>query len=134
MDSTIRDEWVAALRSEEYTQGTGYLRTGNEYCCLGVLCDLAVKHDVIPAPVRSSDRESGIHTSTEFYIYGPDDDTSYVSLPKAVAEWAELDERNPEVEIPDAVFPDETHSAELAELNDDTHSFVEIADLIEDQL
>ena len=33
--------WVAALRSGKYRQGQGGLRTGDRYCCLGVLCDLA---------------------------------------------------------------------------------------------
>lgn len=33
-------QWVAALRSGEYTQ-TGYvLRNGDSFCCLGVLADL----------------------------------------------------------------------------------------------
>lgn len=36
--------WIAALRSGEYCQGNGSLRPGsNEFCCLGVLCDLASK-------------------------------------------------------------------------------------------
>lgn len=36
--------WIKALRSGKYKQGKGYLRTNkNEFCCLGVLCDLAAK-------------------------------------------------------------------------------------------
>lgn len=35
-------EWTDALRSGEYQQGTGCLRTGDDnFCCLGVLSDLA---------------------------------------------------------------------------------------------
>lgn len=41
----IADRWVAALRSGEYRQGKGALRIGDEFCCLGVLCDI-VKDDV----------------------------------------------------------------------------------------
>lgn len=37
------DEWAVALRSGEYRQGTGSLRTGNKFCCLGVYGDLCVK-------------------------------------------------------------------------------------------
>ena len=38
----IKQKWVAALRSGDYKQGRGYLRTiDNEYCSLGVLCDLS---------------------------------------------------------------------------------------------
>lgn len=41
----VYDLWIEALRSGEYRQGRGRLRnvTGTEFCCLGVLCDLAVK-------------------------------------------------------------------------------------------
>ena len=47
MKPEIQAEWVAALRSGEYKQGTGVLRSeANEFCCLGVLCDLAVKAGV----------------------------------------------------------------------------------------
>lgn len=35
--------WIAALRSGKYKQGKGSLKEGNKYCCLGVLCDLAIK-------------------------------------------------------------------------------------------
>lgn len=47
MNPEIKAAWVAALRSGEYKQGRGQLRnTDDEYCCLGVLCDLAVKAGV----------------------------------------------------------------------------------------
>lgn len=37
----ILNEWVAALRSGKYKQGTRYLRNCNDtYCCLGVLLDI----------------------------------------------------------------------------------------------
>ena len=32
--------WVAALRSGEYKQGYQYLHCGNEFCVMGVACDL----------------------------------------------------------------------------------------------
>lgn len=35
-------EWIAALRSGAYKQGTGMLRNiDNNFCCLGVACDLS---------------------------------------------------------------------------------------------
>lgn len=46
MDPVIKQKWVAALRSGQYTQGIGQLRVHNKttdavsFCCLGVLCDL----------------------------------------------------------------------------------------------
>lgn len=34
----LKHAWIKALRSGEYTQDNGYLKTKNGYCCLGVLC------------------------------------------------------------------------------------------------
>ena len=43
MEKKLKAKWVKALRSKEYKQGTGRLRNAdtNEYCCLGVLCDIS---------------------------------------------------------------------------------------------
>ena len=41
MNKEIAKSWVEALRSGEYTQGKNMLRYRDNYCCLGVLCDLA---------------------------------------------------------------------------------------------
>lgn len=35
--------WVKALRSGEYKQIQGLLKDDSGFCCLGVLCDLAMK-------------------------------------------------------------------------------------------
>jgi hypothetical protein len=44
MNPEFKTQWIAALRSGEYTQGHGTLQThDNEFCCLGVLCDLYAK-------------------------------------------------------------------------------------------
>lgn len=41
MSKTLSSKWIDALRSGKYTQGRGYLKSlNNEYCCLGVLCDV----------------------------------------------------------------------------------------------
>lgn len=40
MKKEVAEIWVQALRSGKYKQGQGALRTGDAYCCLGVLCDL----------------------------------------------------------------------------------------------
>lgn len=41
MDSQLKTDWVAALRSRKYKQGRFYLKNfDDEYCCLGVLCDI----------------------------------------------------------------------------------------------
>lgn len=44
MNTDIKARWIEALRSGEYAQGMHVLRSpGDAYCCLGVLCDIAVK-------------------------------------------------------------------------------------------
>lgn len=41
MNSQIKDEWVAALRSGRFKQTfEGYLRKKNGFCCLGVLAQI----------------------------------------------------------------------------------------------
>ena len=41
--SSVKQQWIAALRSGEYKQGRWALRTDSGYCCFGVLCDLYAK-------------------------------------------------------------------------------------------
>lgn len=41
MDAKLKEDWVRALRSGEYEQGRKRLKSGNNYCCLGVLCKVA---------------------------------------------------------------------------------------------
>lgn len=44
MDAEVKAKWLEALRSGEYTQGEGRLRNRREeFCCLGVLCDVLDK-------------------------------------------------------------------------------------------
>lgn len=41
MNPEMKQKWLEALRSGKYQQGKHYLRTTqDQYCCLGVLCDL----------------------------------------------------------------------------------------------
>ena len=82
----IRQKWVEALRSGEYSQGKSKLRRKesdekDSFCCLGVLCELAVKEGVIEAA-----RDQG----SSYYIYVGD--SNY--LPEKVREWVGLTERS----------------------------------------
>jgi hypothetical protein len=45
VNKQLRDEWVKALRSGEYQQGRGGLRSEDKYCCLGVLCAVRAGRD-----------------------------------------------------------------------------------------
>ncbi len=52
MNPEVKTAWVAALRSGEYKQGRDRLicKIGEdkfEHCCLGVLCELAVRAEVV---------------------------------------------------------------------------------------
>lgn len=58
MNKEIQTEWVAALRSGDYVQGKGKLKTSdNQFCCLGVLCDIMSKKD----PKKYGDWGSATH-------------------------------------------------------------------------
>lgn len=122
MNQEIKDKWVAALRSGKYMQGVGALRRLGEkgvyYCCLGVLCDLAVKAGVI-AEARLDPEDI-----SDKYTYGLFDKDN---LPWQVANWADLDSFNPEVCT-------DREGASLAEFNDCGFTFNQIADLIEENL
>lgn len=108
MDKVIADKWVAALRSGEYDQGNGKLNMGGKFCCLGVLCDIAVKEGVISP--------RGSEHSPDLVIYG--DEAAW--LPKEVMDWSGM----------------RTDSGSLGEtslvsMNDSGVPFLEIADTIE---
>lgn len=132
MNPEVKAKWLEALRSGEYKQGREYLRRGNYYCCLGVLCDIAVKEGVI-----SENRDGGRLSVSTFGVFGPNQvegwAVSETSLPQAVVEWAELSDGSPEVFY--EVYEDEgPKSMELVVLNDDERlTFDQIAPLIEGQ-
>lgn len=49
MDKKLKKQWVEALRSGDYEQGTNVLckltATGAQYCCLGVLAEVVEGED-----------------------------------------------------------------------------------------
>jgi hypothetical protein len=110
--------WLEALRSGRYQQGKNLLVRMNEdgsseYCCMGVLCELAIDHGV--RVVREVAQEGALSV-----IYFSSHDTF---PPHSVKEWAKLDSK---AEI------------ELATMNDGQHgdgfNFAKIADWIEENL
>ena len=133
MNQEIKKQWIAALLSGDYEQGKAYLHTQNtlgkedKFCCLGVLCDLAVKAGVIPEPKK---------LYSEVFLYGALDEvlededisTSFNTrddkvLPFAVGQWAGLDDPNPAI-----------GGYTLAYANDKGGTFTTIAKLIEKNL
>lgn len=114
MDPVIRARWVAALRSGEYPQGHGALRVGDgNFCCLGVLCELAVKDGVISPPVETNG----------YWQYSGESGT----LPLPVADWAKVGGNQ---------VPPSGDGLAVAEMNDGNADrapwpFAQIADAIE---
>jgi hypothetical protein len=110
MKAAVKAAWQAKLRSGEFAQGSGQLRTWNsakkvwEYCCLGVLCEI-----------------SGLGQWKTEVQHGFRDTTYLGSkhyLPVEVAEWAGID---PDCES------EEGAQQRLGSLNDSGASFRTIA-------
>lgn len=126
MSPEIKGKWVQALRSGDYRQGKGRLRVGETYCCLGVLCELAVQDGVVS---RNLCQPLG-----DVYLYyytgkGSLPIQRESLLPFEVQEWARLDTINPRVRLEWG-----TDLTPLASINDAGFTFEVIADLIEKQL
>jgi hypothetical protein len=115
MNPEIRAQWCAALRSGEYVQGKEALYDGEGFCCLGVLCALAVKIQVIAEPDYDGPEDE--------MLWRYDGRADY--LPDSVKRWAGLAEENPAVMTATGREP-------LGILNDEgALTFAEIADLID---
>jgi len=147
MEPGIKAQWLSALRSGEYKQGQGKLakvaKSGEkQYCCLGVLCDIAVRNKV---PGLSAEQRGGSDVIT-FTGPGGANDRSMPPIP--FKDWAKLPTRDPIIPI-SAVHAHQAanpsaprHGANdkptewttLASLNDRGFSFAFIADLIEKYL
>jgi hypothetical protein len=124
MNEDVKEKWIAALRSGEYPQTSGVLRDQTGYCCLGVLCEIAVKEGVASAWEPSPDNAWS-------FAYGKQDERDKSFLPPSVQRWAGVDLPSPEVPV--QIFDDEV-GISLSALNDRGTSFEEIADLIEEYL
>lgn len=139
MNPEVKAEWVAALRSGEYMQTKGHLKDSNGMCCLGVLCDIAAKHE----PGWKWEAEAFPDTNGDdcYEFTSFKDDHPYTSnsvLPWPVKRWADLRDENPRI----AQLLDDTGDAvSIASLNDgnkgigvEHHTFAQIADIIEKYL
>ena len=122
MNPEIKKAWVVALKSGDYQQGFGILHykenEQDKYCCLGVLCELAVGAGVIQAGRRYIGYRHGVDYR---YIY----DYSSTMLSSAIRDWAGL--QSDTVVIANV-------KDHLANHNDAGKTFLEIATAIEEQL
>jgi hypothetical protein len=135
MKIDIAKQWVDALKSGTYQQGTGKLHATDingtcMYCCLGVLCDLYMQQNPDELDVQVVTRKSDVFLQhTQMLSIGDDSITVYdndsLVLPLRVREWAGMH---------DALgrFTNASHAQDsLAELNDHGMSFDRLADVIE---
>lgn len=87
----IKREWIARLASGQYAQGHGFLNRLDEagtirFCCLGVLCEIAVMDHV----VARGEREIGGFLA--YRSIGRFDDQCSVALPYSVQQWAGIND------------------------------------------
>jgi hypothetical protein len=117
MNQNVKAKWTTALRSGKYQQGHGFLKingkNGDEdrFCCLGVLCELAVEAGV------TGRMGEGYNTR-----YGKGYDTNASVLPAHVRNWAGMDSHAGSYDY---------GQQSLTGANDGGLSFSEIADIIE---
>ena len=119
MYQQIKEQWIEALRSGEYSQTQEQLKDHHGYCCLGVLCDLYSKAN-----------ENGLwkEETNLFHFETTPGEYEYSTLPVNVCVWAGLDVDNPIVE-----FGEE--KVAISDLNDKEQlTFNQIAAIIENQL
>ena len=126
MNHRVKRLWLDALRSGDYMQGQGVLtqRTpegGLLHCCMGVLCDLAVKAGVVDPPVEPVVGSSVLRWHAEYFDY-----YNTVFPPTVVQEWAGIEREHVEA-VPIATY--------LSRLNDQCDwTFDQVADWIEENL
>ena len=128
MNEDVKALWLTALRSGEYQQTTGTLQNSEGFCCLGVLCDLAVKQGVEVSVTKAE--------YTSAYIYGG----CMSTLPRSVREWAGMDDSGSLVDVIEVAEyehdeeVDVEYAYSLIDLNDGAgYNFSQIADVIEEQ-
>jgi hypothetical protein len=118
LKKAVKKKWVEALRSGKYQQTSARLASPTGYCCLGVLCEVAI--------------ESGLDINVEENHGYKRYDNLSVTLPTSVSDWAFLksDPAPGDAKVRTKVGCEDW----LSTLNDRGVSFNEIADLIEASL
>jgi hypothetical protein len=129
MKKEIAERWVAALRSGEYKQTKNILGRvdGDEkyYCCLGVLCELAVEDGIIPPASIGHDE---CQDTDDLLVFDGNDKEPG----RDVIEWAGMRSRAGVYrQDGSTTISGDTDRGCLASDNDSGKSFAEIANIIE---
>lgn len=116
MKPELKKEWLKWLRSGRYKKGIGYLceQVDGEdlYCCLGVLCDIAIQGDwEWNEKERAWLPPDSVRRGKSGFPEGHLNDGAYNKLGLRRAEWRKL-----------------------GAINDDSDSFREVAQYIEENL
>ena len=69
MKPEIAEKWIKALRSGDYIQGKDKLKNNIFFCCLGVLCEIAVKEGIIEPSIDGIDEYGGRSSYPPFEVY-----------------------------------------------------------------
>jgi hypothetical protein len=126
VNQEIKVQWGEWLLANADKQGRGMLHRGNEnengagdeYCCLGGLCELAVAAGIVTRVFIAQKQAYGYAAPGANPVFG--------LLPACVADWAGLQGINPVL----PVLPGDA----LSTLNDGERTFPEIWALIDAQL
>lgn len=129
MRGEVLDEVIKRLRSGDYRQGRNTLRQrsedGDRYCCLGVICEIAVEEGVINRTDMGG-----------WYSYGPEGVYDAMYLPEKVVDWAWIVSDVEKEWSGDYYYEQRGQYGEngldaLAVMNDDGVPFSDIADWME---
>lgn len=112
----VKRLWIEALRSGRYPQGRSFLNRDGRFCCLGVLCELAVEAGVV-------ERNQGASVSYGTFNQG-------TLPPDVVLAWAGIDVLTGVSQL----IMIGGVSTPLYGHNDTGRTFAQIADAIEEQL
>jgi hypothetical protein len=154
MDPDVRDELIKRLRSGDYIQGKEKLALkdddGQRFCCLGVLCEMAVEAGITQRDEREEEHwdydtdDEGIYVTKIAINYGTKGLSYDSTLPPEVAVWAGILSQGEAQAMSSIAFDDGPGMGRfggrnqarptdhtLAGMNDDGVPFGEIADFIE---
>ncbi len=126
MQKELKTKWIEALRSGEYHQATGLLRSENTvdgspmgYCCLGVLCDVVDSDGWTPERDEWETAEGDVEEGGLLYFHKLGAESNGEGDTLLLTAWAEEQGLDPDL------------ISELTSLNDGGNDFTFIADVIE---
>jgi hypothetical protein len=136
MNPNVKEKWLNALRSDEYSQTRGVLMNEGGFCCLGVLCDIYSKEQNVPWDSERRIFGKGGEVPTEIQLWAGFVEENPEKMHEEDDDYIETvsNPGNPKVNHKPE-YSSFTSSIALSVLNDDIGlSFAEIADLIEKQM